>query len=82
MDKELKAQASQLKPMFQLGKNGMTQQFLDAVDSYLDAHHIVKIKVFIVDDREGLSYYANEVAKELDAEVIDMKGFTFVISRE
>lgn len=82
MDKELKAQASQLKPMFQLGKNGMTQAFLDSVDDYLTKNKMVKIKAFIVEDREGLTYYANEVAKELDAEIVELKGFTFALYRD
>lgn len=80
--KELKKRANELKPMFNLGKNGLSDTFYETVDRYLAAHEIVKIKVQIAEDKSSVDFFADEVAKEVDAIVLDKKGFTFVLYRE
>jgi RNA-binding protein len=73
---------TELKPEFNIGKNGITDTFLDSVDKYLDKHEMVKIKVSIAEDKDAMKYYANEVANELKAEILDIRGFTFVICKK
>lgn len=79
--KELKKVANDLKPQFNLGKNGLTDTFVDTIDKFLEAHGIVKIKVLAAEDKEGVKEVAEELAKALDADIIDKKGFTFVLYR-
>ena len=42
--REYKARAQRLKPMLKLGKEGMTTQFLAALDAALENHELVKVK--------------------------------------
>lgn len=80
--KELKQVINELKPQFNLGKSGMTPTFIDTVDKYIEAHRLVKIKVLAAVDKEEVKYYANELSKETDSEVVEVKGFTFTLLRD
>ncbi len=80
-EKNLKKVANDLKPQFNLGKNGLTDTFIETVDKFLEAHGIVKIKVLGAEDKEGVKVIAEELAEALTADVIDKKGFTFVLYR-
>ncbi len=82
MDKELKKKAADLKAEFNLGKNGITDSFLESVDNYLKAHNIVKIKSSLAEDKDSLKTYAQEVAKELGATLVETRGYTFTIFKE
>lgn len=80
--KEVKRVANELKPQFNIGKSGLTETFIETVEKYLDAHQIVKIKALNAVDKTQVSDMAQELAKKIDAELIDKKGFTFVLYRE
>ncbi len=80
-EKNLKKVANDLKPQFNLGKNGLTDTFIETIDKFLEAHGIVKIKVLGAEDREGVKVIAEELAEALTADIIDKKGFTFVLYR-
>lgn len=80
-EKNLKKVANELKPQFNLGKNGLTDTFIETVDKFLEAHGIVKIKVLAAEDKNGVKEIAEELAEALTADVIDKKGFTFVLYR-
>ncbi len=82
MDKELKKIAADLKAEFNLGKNGITETFLDSVNKYLEAHQLVKIRVSLAEDKDALKYYAQEVAKELSATLVETRGYTFTLFKE
>lgn len=77
----LKRMANELKPQFNLGKNGITKTFIETVDKYLKAHEIVKIKSTVAESKDALKYYAEEVAKETNSEIVEIKGYTFVLYR-
>ncbi len=80
-EKNLKKVANDLKPQFNLGKNGLTDTFIETIDKFLEAHGIVKIKVLGAEDREGVKVIAEKLAEALTADIIDKKGFTFVLYR-
>ena len=42
--RELKAKAQLLKPMLKIGKEGISSQFLAALDEVLKHHELVKVK--------------------------------------
>ncbi len=79
--KQIKKAANEIKPMFNLGKAGLTDTFIETIDKYLDAHSIVKIKVLVAEDKDGAKYYAEEIAKKIEADIVDLKGFTFTLYR-
>ncbi len=80
--KELKKQAGGLKAEFNLGKNGLTDTFIDTIDKYLEAHNIVKIKSLISTNKDSVKEYAREISEKTESEIIDTKGFTFVLYRK
>lgn len=79
--KEIKKIASNIKPTFSIGKNGITENFIEQIDNYLEKHNIVKIKVLSKDKLDVIEI-SDTLSEELDAEIIDRKGFTFVLFRK
>lgn len=77
--KEKKKLANGLKPIFNLGKSGITQTFINSVAKYLKVHEIVKIKVLIATNTKDIAFYADEITKETDSILLEKKGYTFTI---
>ena len=77
----LKANANTLDPMFQLGKNGLTESFIKQVDVVLESKELLKISVL---NNSGLDAkeVAIELANELNAEFVQSMGNKLVIYRE
>lgn len=73
--------ANNLKPIFNLGKEGMSENFLTSVDDYLQAHGMVKIKVSIATNRDELKEYAKKVSEGVEADIVETKGYTFTLVR-
>lgn len=79
--KEIKKTANEIKPMFNLGKAGLTDTFIDLIDKYLDVHSIVKVKALVAEDKSKVKFYAEQISKKLEADIVDLKGFTFTLFR-
>lgn len=80
--KEAKKMCPDLKPQFNLGKAGITSTFIETVHKYLEAHELVKIKALIAADKDSLTYYAQSIAQDTHSEILEKKGFTFVLFRQ
>ncbi len=77
----LKSMANTIDPIFQVGKNGITENFIKQVEDALEARELVKIKVLnnsLLDATE----VANEIADEIDAEFVQSIGNKFVLYKE
>ena len=78
---ELRAIANGLDTIFQIGKNGITDESVKQISAALEAREIVKIKVL-----ENAPYTAAEASAELcqslGAEGVSCVGRRFVIYRE
>lgn len=70
-----------MDPMFQLGKNGLTESFIKQVDVVLETKELLKISVL---NNSGLDAkeVAIELANELKAEFVQSMGNKLVIYRE
>ena len=77
----LKSIAHNIDPLFQLGKYGVTENFLKQVDEALEARELIKIKVLNNSLLEA-KQVANEIADELNAEFVQSIGNKFVLYRE
>lgn len=76
----LKGIAHNIKPITQIGKAGVTDNFLSQLDDALEAREIVKINVLdssLLDPKE----VANDIAQSLDAEFVQAIGNKFTIYR-
>ena len=77
---KLRSLASQEDTVFQMGKEGITENFIKAVDTALAARELIKFKVLesaMVDRREA----AEEVAKATDSIVVTVIGTKIVLYR-
>ena len=77
----LKGLANSIDPIFQLGKSGISENFVKQIDDALEAREIVKVNVLkncSLDPTE----VANEIADKLKAEYVQSIGRKFVIYRE
>lgn len=77
----LRSKANTLDPMFQLGKNGLTENFIKQVDVVLESKELLKISVL---NNSGLDAkeVCLELADSLNAEFVQSMGNKFVIYRE
>lgn len=77
----LKSMANTMDPIFQVGKNGITESFIKQVEDALEARELIKIKVLnnsLLDATE----VASQIAKEIDAEFVQSIGNKFVLYKE
>ncbi|MBS4535855.1 ribosome assembly RNA-binding protein YhbY [Clostridium sp. D2Q-14] len=77
----LKKEAHGIDPILQIGKNGVTENFITQVENALEARELIKIKVLnnsFLDTKE----VGNEVSKKADAEFIQSIGNKFVLYKE
>ncbi|MBU5311223.1 ribosome assembly RNA-binding protein YhbY [Tissierella carlieri] len=77
----LKSIANTMDPIFQVGKNGVTENFIKQVEDALEARELVKIKVLnnsLLDATE----VASQIAEEIDAEFVQSIGNKFVLYKE
>lgn len=78
---KLRAQANELQPIFQLGKEGITPNFIEGVDQALENRELIKISLLEnceLDVREA----CNTVSERTKAEQIQCIGRRFVLYRK
>ncbi|UXD21420.1 hypothetical protein IPA_04095 [Ignicoccus pacificus DSM 13166] len=80
--KELRGRLSQMKPTVHIGKNGLSEAVLNEIKRQLRDKGYVKVKIeksvirILEYDRKDV---AREVAERLGAELLDVRGRTFVL---
>lgn len=77
----LRSLAHQLDPLVYIGKNDLTDNILNEIDTCLEHRELVKIKIqesCLLNPKET----ANEVAEKLGAEFVQAIGRKFVLYRE
>lgn len=70
--KYLRGLAHKLKPVVQVGKQGVTEELLVAVREALDAHELIKLKFMEFKDQKAA--LAEEIAQRSDSELIGRIG--------
>lgn len=79
--KTLLAKAHSLKPVVQIGSNGLTPAVHEEIEVQLNKHELIKIKV-ATEDREEFSELANIITLEHQANCIKTIGRTIILYRE
>ena len=77
----LRKMAHQLEPIFQIGKEGVTDAFIDGLNKALTKREIVKVHILetaMLDTRDTCNY----VAERLGAEPVQAIGNKFIIYRK
>lgn len=77
----LKGLANNLDPLFQLGKNGLSDNFIKQVEEALETKELIKVKILQNCDLDPKETAA-ELAEKTNAEFVQSIGSKFVIYRE
>ena len=76
----LRAEAHGLNPVVMIGEAGLTETVLKEISSSLDAHGLIKVRVF-GDDREARVAIYERICEELDAAPVQHIGKLLVLYR-
>lgn len=76
----LRALSHSLNPVVMIGNNGLTEQVLKEIETSLNAHELIKIKVF-GDDRDLRKQMLDEICAQSGAVAIHHIGKQLVIYR-
>jgi len=78
--RELRAQAHNLNPVVSIAENGLTKAVLAEIDVNLQAHELIKIRVY-GDSREDRTAYLEQICTELGAAPVQQIGKLLVVYR-
>lgn len=79
--KYLKSLANPLSPMYQIGKGGITENFIKQIDGALETQELIKIRILqnsLVEPKEAI----DELIESTGAEYVQCIGSKLVIYRE
>lgn len=76
----LKGLAHNLKPVVQLGQNGLTEGVLAEIENALDFHELIKVKV-ATSDREMKQLIIDAIVRETEAINVTKIGHIVVLFR-
>ncbi|XJS11362.1 ribosome assembly RNA-binding protein YhbY [Aerococcaceae bacterium WGS1372] len=79
--KFLRKESHQLKPLFQMGKNGLSEEFINQVDSAIEKRELIKF-VILQNSDEDLDGVALKIAEEIGGVVVQTIGSTAVLYRQ
>ncbi|MBM7597898.1 RNA-binding protein [Virgibacillus halotolerans] len=77
----LRAKANPLKPIFQVGKSGVTENMVEQIDEALEKRELIKISILqnCVEDKHTV---ADEISQGADAIVVQIIGNNIVLYKE
>jgi len=79
--KKLKVHAHSLKPVVRVGQAGLTNTVLDEIESAIEHHELIKVKVSAA-DREDKKTIIQKIAEQTQSDIVQTIGFTAVFYRE
>lgn len=79
--KQLKKESHHLNPIFQVGKNGVTDNFIEQINDVLEKRELIKISVLqnCLEDKDDI---AEEISKNTESNIVSIIGNTIIIYRE
>ena len=78
--KYLRGAAHSYKPLVQIGKEGLSESVLDAIDTALEAHELIKVK--IVAERDQREQFVPIIEERLGCECVGTVGRMAILYRE
>ncbi len=78
--RELRAQAHNLNPVVSIAENGLTDSVLKEIELNLNAHQLIKIRVYGDSRDDRLAYY-QQICDQLDAAQVQHIGKLLVVYR-
>jgi RNA-binding protein len=86
MEKEklykLKAEANQLSPILNIGKNGVTDTLIEELNKQIKANRLVKVRVLkSAEEGKDLKAISEEIATATRSTLVEVRGRTVVLYR-
>lgn len=78
---KLRAEANGLDPIFQIGKEGVTDAVIAQIEDTFNTRELFKIKVHLESSPEGPKEIATKIAEATGCDVIQVIGGTIVVFR-
>ena len=78
--KYLRGMAHYLKPVVQVGKNGLTDAVVESIDEALDIHELIKVR--ISDPGGQKRELSHEIADRTGSAWVGMVGFVLTLYRQ
>ena len=78
--KYLKGLAHPLNPVVMIGHNGISEAVLKEINTTLEAHELIKIKIRC-DDQEQFKPLVDEITDKVRASLVQVLGHTVVLFR-
>ena len=79
--KYLRGMAHYLKPVVQMGKNGLTDGVIESIDEALDIHELIKVRIS-APPGGGKREVADEIAERTHSAWVGMVGFVVTLYRQ
>ena len=78
---KLRAEANGLEPVFQIGKEGITESVIAQLEDTFNTRELFKIKVHLETAPEGPKELATKIAEATGCDIIQVIGGTIVVFR-
>ena len=78
--RKLKSLAHHLKPVVYIGRNGITDTVIEAVDKALSAHELIKVK--FIDFKDEKKNIIQNIAEKTDSAFISIIGNVAILFRQ
>ena len=76
----LRGLAHKLRPVVQVGKNGVSGELIKAVDEALESHEFIKVK--FVDFKEEKKVLSQDIGKRTNSEAVGLIGNIAIFYRQ
>lgn len=76
----LRGKANQISPSYVFGKGGINENIINDISDALEAHELVKVSV-LKNSEYTAKEIANEIAPQINADVVSVVGGKFVLYR-
>ncbi|MFD2829549.1 ribosome assembly RNA-binding protein YhbY [Corticicoccus populi] len=79
--KQLKKSAHHLKPIFQIGKNGVTDNFINQISDVLEKRELIKVSVLqnCLEDKDVI---ADDISRQTSSHIVTIIGNTIILYKE
>lgn len=77
----LRSLANPITPIFQVGKNGLTETFLKQIDDALEARELIKIHI-LNNSSEDINFICEQISKNTEAIIVQIMGNKITLFRQ
>lgn len=81
--RSMRNRSSSTKPLVQIGKHGVTDGIIEAIDSHLERTETVKVRVLKTGLKEmDVKDISREIIEKTGSDLVEIRGHTFVLHRK